>query len=123
MRGMGGRCCKLCVSTHGLDSVTSTAADKLDCFQAGRREAAAYARKHMLSQQTLEMLGDMRWQFASMLADSKFIVAPGTHRGAGSKDRLWVDDPKQPWNKQAPQPSLVRPWHYMGAWLCTVSFL
>ena len=37
-------------------------------MQGGRQAAASFARRHMLSGQTLEMPADMRMQFASMLA-------------------------------------------------------
>ena len=77
-------------------------------LQGGKREGAAYARKHMLSQQTLEMLADMRWQFGAMLADSKFVAAPSGGRGASAKRQAWLDDPLQPWNKQAGQAPLVK---------------
>ena len=85
--------------------------------QGGKREAAAYARKHLVSQATLEMLADMRWQFASMLADARFVVPPKGYSGAGSRHRAWTDDAKQPWNKQAHQPSLVSDsWTPAQAW-------
>lgn len=60
-----------------------------------------------MSQATLEMVADMRWQFASMLADARFVVPPRGYSGAGSRDRSWTDDSKEPWNKQAHQPSMV----------------
>lgn len=74
--------------------------------QGGRQEAAAYARKHMLSQQTLEMIADMRAQFATMLVDSKFIVPPAGQKG--SRDPRWIDDPQGPHNREAKQTPLVR---------------
>jgi hypothetical protein len=37
---------------------------------AGARE---YSRRHFLSEQTLDMLADMRWQYATMLADIGFV--------------------------------------------------
>ena len=62
-----------------------------------------FARKHFLSEQTLEMLVDMRWQFACMLADSKLVE--GSSRGSRGHD--WMDDPKQPFNAHAAKPAVV----------------
>ena len=62
-----------------------------------------FARKHFLSEQTLDMLVDMRWQFACMLADSKLVE--GSSRG--SKGREWMDEPKQPFNAHAAKPAVV----------------
>jgi len=56
-----------------------------------------FARKHFLSEQTLDMLVDMRWQFACMLADIKLIG--GNPRG--SKGRDWMDDGLQCSRQQA----------------------
>ena len=71
--------------------------------QDGRQEARVFARKHFLSEQTLEMLVDMRWQFACMLADSKLVS--GSPRK--SKGREWMDDPKQPFNAHASKQAVV----------------
>ena len=80
--------------------------------QGGRQTAAAFARKHMLSTQTLEMLADMRQQFAAMLADIGFVSAPkgALSRGRGSRGGIthWVDDRKAAWNTHAPKPAVVR---------------
>jgi ATP-dependent RNA helicase DHX29 len=76
--------------------------------QGGRGQAQAYARKQMLSWQTLEMLREMRMQFASMLADINFMTAPSGMSKRGQTAR-WADDPKAPWNKHASQPAIVRP--------------
>ena len=64
-----------------------------------------FARKHFLSEQTLDMLVDMRWQFACMLADIKLI---GGNRGS-SKGREWMDDLKQPFNAHANKQAVVHP--------------
>lgn len=64
-----------------------------------------FARKHFLSEQTLDMLVDMRWQFACMLADIKLI---GGNSGR-SKGREWMDDPKQPFNAHANKQAVVHP--------------
>jgi hypothetical protein len=59
-----------------------------------------------------------------MLADAKFVVPPRGYSGLGSRDRSWTDDNKQPWNKQAHQPSMVSHLHhhipilYRGMWPC-----
>lgn len=78
--------------------------------QGGRAGAAAYAKKHLLAGQTLEMLGDMRSQFASMLADAHFVAPPAGGRGRGSnpKGSSWADDPAAAWNRHALQPAVVR---------------
>jgi len=83
--------------------------------QGGRGGAGAYAKKHVLAGQTLEMLADMRRQFAGMLADARF-VAPAPRAGGRSGRRgdpgggaAWADDPAAPWNKHAAQPAVVRP--------------
>lgn len=63
-----------------------------------------FARKHFLSEQTLDMLMDMRWQFACMLADIK-LIGGNPH---GSKGRDWMDDGKQPFNAHANKQAVVK---------------
>jgi len=77
-------------------------------MQGGRQAAASFTRKHMLSGQTLEMLADMRMQFASMLADIGFVRNPskGQHRGARGS-AAWVDDRKAAWNQHSAKPAVV----------------
>ena len=73
---------------------------------------AAYAKKHLLAGQTLDMLADMRSQFASMLADARFVAPPaggGRGRGPSPKGFSWADDPAAAWNRHASQPAVVRP--------------
>ena len=65
-----------------------------------------FARKHFLSEQTLDMLVDMRWQFACMLADIKLIA--GHPRGA--KGREWMDDAKHPFNAHFDKQAVVSPF-------------
>ena len=72
-------------------------------MQDGRQGARVFARKHFLSEQTLDMLADMRWQFACMMADIK-LVGAGPR---GPKGRDWMDDPKQPFNAHAAKPAVV----------------
>lgn len=48
----------------------------------GHRAARDYARRHFLSEQALDMLADMRWQFATFLADIGFVAGGG---GAGAR--------------------------------------
>lgn len=72
----------------------------------------SYARKHMLSGQTLEMLADMRLQFAAMLADIGFVAVPkgATGRGQAGKSasaRHWVDERKAAWNAHSSKPAVV----------------
>ena len=40
---------------------------------SGPTGAREYSRRHFLSEQTLDMLADMRWQYATMLADIGFV--------------------------------------------------
>lgn len=88
-------------------------------LQDGRQGARVFARKHFLSEQTLEMLVDMRWQFACMLADSKLIS--GNPRS--SKGRDWMDDAKQPFNVHANKQAVVclrlHPYFYTCAGLAS----
>ena len=82
-------------------------------MQGGRQGSAAFARKHVLSSATLEMLADMRGQFATMLADIGFVKAPprGARDRSGSKTNkrgAWVDDRKASWNQHAGKAAVVR---------------
>ncbi|KAL3158036.1 hypothetical protein ABBQ32_011644 [Trebouxia sp. C0010 RCD-2024] len=70
----------------------------------GKQGARVFARKHFLSEQTLEMLVDMRWQFACMLADTKLIAA----NSRSSKGRDWMDDAKQAFNVHANKQAVVK---------------
>ena len=84
-------------------------AERRGALQGGKQTAASFTRKHMLSGQTLEMLGDMRGQFASMLADIGFVRAPGRGGPRGAKgSAAWVDDRKAAWNQHSAQPAVVR---------------
>ncbi|GBG62910.1 hypothetical protein CBR_g34282 [Chara braunii] len=76
--------------------------------KGGSKAAREYCRKTFLSIQTLEMIRDMRRQFATLLADIGFVKLP---KGSATKDKWapdWVDDPKQLWNVHALQPSIVK---------------
>ena len=73
-------------------------------MQGGKQAAGAFTRRHMLSGQTLEMLADMRMQFASMLADIGFVRAP--QRGARGS-AAWVEDRKAAWNQHSAKPAVV----------------
>ena len=61
--------------------------------------------------QVLDMLADMRLQFAAMLADIRFLP-PGPRGFQGRRGRdvqalpEWLDGP-QPWNLHARQPAAV----------------
>ena len=66
----------------------------------------------MLSTQTLEMLADMRQQFASMLADIGFVAVPKGaagrgHSGKSGGGRHWVDERKAAWNAHSSKPAVV----------------
>ena len=74
----------------------------------GRAGAATYARKNLLAGQTLELLADMRAQFAGMLGDARFVAAPRGGRGNLRSGAAWVDDPAAAWNRHAAQPTVVR---------------
>jgi hypothetical protein len=73
-------------------------------MQDGRQGGRVFARKHFLSEQTLDMLVDMRWQFACMLADIKLIG--GNPRGSKGLD--WMDDGKQAFNAHANKQAVVK---------------
>ncbi|KAI3433652.1 hypothetical protein D9Q98_003461 [Chlorella vulgaris] len=73
--------------------------------KGGHQAAREYSRRHFLSQQALEMLADMRWQYASMLADIGFVAAPGGGRGGG---RTWMDARDAPFNRYASHPAVVK---------------
>ena len=81
----------------------------LPVSQGGRKSAHDYARSHFLSGSTLDMVADMRWQFASMLADIQFVMGGPKGRSGGGKGRDWVDDVRQPWNTHAADPAVVCP--------------
>ncbi len=82
----------------------------------GRKAATEFSRKYCLSEQTLEMLSDMRGQFASMLAEIGFLSTdksksslrstpssnPGQHRVP------WYDDPTLPCNQYAQHPAVLK---------------
>lgn len=69
----------------------------------------------MLSTATLEMLANMRQQFAGMLADIGFIRAPkgSLNKGSSGAGRgckgpaLWIDDKKAAYNQHALKPAVV----------------
>lgn len=79
--------------------------------EGGPRKAAAVASQHFLHTQTLEALSEMRGQFASMLADVRFLQPPkgessgGGGRGGGSS--RWLDDSSRPWNRYSGQAAVV----------------
>ena len=65
----------------------------------GASAARDFARRHFLSFQTLQMLGDMRSQFAAMMAEIGFLEAPkGSRRSQASKGTCWADDAAASWN-------------------------
>jgi ATP-dependent RNA helicase DHX29 len=73
--------------------------------RGGAKAAREFARAHSLGEQTLEMLSDMRGQFASMLSDIGFVPRGG---GGGGGGRGWVDDPSLPANRYASHPAVVK---------------
>jgi ATP-dependent RNA helicase DHX29 len=61
--------------------------------KSGAGAARDFARRNFLSFQTLQMLGDMRGQFAAMMAEIGFLDAPaGAKRSGnnGNKGSCWV---------------------------------
>ncbi|GAB4817860.1 hypothetical protein N2152v2_004906 [Parachlorella kessleri] len=97
-----------------------------DGWLAARREGGPqggrqHSRKHFLSEATLDMLADMRQQFASMLVDIGFVdrhgrsgdsqggAADGGRRvSRGSTHKAWFDDQATPWNRYASFPAVVK---------------
>eukprot|EP00887_Chlorella_sp_A99_P005373 scaffold1.g5373.t1 len=71
----------------------------------GMGAARDYARRHCLSMQALDMLADMRAQFAAMLADIGFVTRGS---GAGGQRARWADDPSAPHNHYATHPAVVK---------------
>ena len=79
--------------------------------KGGRAAGAAHARSLCLSIQALEMLRDMRAQFAAMLADSGFVRDAGRRRGGGGGGgggEAWFDDLAHPANAHAGRPAVVK---------------
>lgn len=78
----------------------------------GKKGAGTFARKHFLSEQTLDMLRDMRAQFATMLADIGFARGSRSGRNVGdgqaTGQRHWYDDRSEPFNKHASHPAVVK---------------
>ena len=75
----------------------------------GASAARDFSRRHFLSFQTLQMLSDMRAQFAVMLAEIGFLDSPrGSRRNAGSKGTCWADDAAAPWNIHQAQAPVVK---------------
>lgn len=70
-----------------------------------------------LSEPTLEMLADMRGQFARMLADAGLVPREAAAGSGGGGADGW-DDAMASWNRHADSPAVVRPqdatscfWH------------
>ncbi|KAL6770572.1 hypothetical protein ACKKBF_B31790 [Auxenochlorella protothecoides x Auxenochlorella symbiontica] len=69
----------------------------------GPGAAAALARRRRLAPPTLRALGELRAQYAALLADLGW--AP---RSAARRDRAtWLDDAAAPWNRHARKPAVV----------------
>ena len=53
------------------------------------------------------MLADMRWQYATMLADIGVVAGPGRgggSGGSGGRGRTWMDDPAAAFNRYTGHP-------------------
>ena len=78
--------------------------------------AREYSRRHFLSEQTLDMLADMRWQYACMLADMGVVAGPGRGGGSGGgsggggRGRTWMDDGAAAFNRNAGRPGENGAW-------------
>ena len=82
--------------------------------QGGRKAAQRVAQQHALIPQVLEMLADMRQQFANMLADINFIPSPPQKVRGSQKQKGCValptclDGSQHHWNTHAAEPTVVR---------------
>lgn len=76
----------------------------MDCSQ-GRNAQRSFAQRNFLSEQTLEMISDMRNQFGSMLADTRLLARPAKGFERASP---WIDDQSKPWNIYAKHVAVVR---------------
>lgn len=52
------------------------------------------------------MLADMRWQYATMLADIGVVAGPG-RGGGGGRGRTWIDDRAAAFNRYAEHPGVA----------------
>lgn len=82
----------------------------------GRKAAREFARKYCLNEQTLDMLSDMRGQFASMLAEigflstdkSKSSLRSTSSSNSGQQRVPWYDDSSLPCNQYADHPAVLK---------------
>lgn len=72
--------------------------------KGAKRAGSEFARKYCLSEQSLDMLEDMRSQFASMLADIGFLTSDGAH----GRGRAWFDDSSLRCNQYARRPAVLK---------------
>lgn len=70
----------------------------------GRSAQRSFVQRHFLSEQTLEMISDMRNQFGSMLADTRLLARPAKGFAQASP---WIDDQSKPWNTYAKHVAVV----------------
>ncbi len=80
-----------------------------------RKAASEFSRKYCLSEQTLDMLSDMRGQFASMLAEIGFLSTDksksslrSTPSTPGQMRVPWYDDSTLPCNQYARHPAVLK---------------
>ncbi|KAK9850459.1 hypothetical protein WJX84_011404 [Apatococcus fuscideae] len=71
----------------------------------GRNAQRSFVQRHFLSEQTLEMISDMRNQFGSMLADTRLLARPAKGFEQASP---WIDDQSKPWNTYAKHVAVVK---------------
>lgn len=89
----------------------------------GSKQGDSVAKQHWLSVQTLEALSELRGQFASMIAEVRFVQPSATSaggdgasgggrggrgRGGTLSEPAWLDDPSAPWNRWASSPAVVK---------------
>ena len=70
----------------------------------GRSAQRSFVQRHFLSEQTLEMISDMRNQFGSMLADTRLLARPEKGFAQASP---WIDDMSKAWNTYAKHVAVV----------------
>ncbi|KAK9842413.1 hypothetical protein WJX84_005272 [Apatococcus fuscideae] len=71
----------------------------------GRNAQRSFAQRHFLSEQTLEMISDMRNQFGSMLADTRLLARPAK---GFERSGSWIDDHSEIWNLYAKHVAVVK---------------
>ena len=105
-------------SSGGGGSGKGRGSSSSDAARAARAAGAAIASRLALSQQCLNTLQDMRGQFATMLADARFVDRArssmssagggGVSGGFSSSSAAWADDHAAPWNRHAREACVIK---------------